>query len=109
MQFTSSLPFLIALLASAAATAQSAPSLSRLPASILPPVLPWSGASERLLVPKADPWITPAESVPTITTLTAATLMVLPIVAGCRSTWQRTSEIWPAGTEIGRSGYLLLQ
>lgn len=27
----------------------------------LPPVLPWKGASERLVVPAADPWITPAE------------------------------------------------
>lgn len=28
----------------------------------LPPELPWSGASERLIVPKSDPWITPAEA-----------------------------------------------
>lgn len=27
----------------------------------LPPILPWSGASERLIVPPTDPWITPAE------------------------------------------------
>jgi hypothetical protein len=27
----------------------------------LPPVLPWSGASEALIVPATDPWITPAE------------------------------------------------
>lgn len=32
-----------------------------LPASILPPELPWSGASEKLIVGKGDPWITPAE------------------------------------------------
>lgn len=29
--------------------------------SVLPPVLPWSGASERLIVGADDPWITPAE------------------------------------------------
>jgi hypothetical protein len=28
----------------------------------LPPVLPWHGASERLVVPPNDPWITPAEA-----------------------------------------------
>jgi len=28
----------------------------------LPPVLPWSGASERLVAPTSDPWITPAEA-----------------------------------------------
>jgi murein tripeptide amidase MpaA len=28
----------------------------------LPPVLPWSGASERLVAPPSDPWITPAEA-----------------------------------------------
>lgn len=27
----------------------------------LPPVLPWSGASERLIAPVGDPWITPSE------------------------------------------------
>lgn len=27
----------------------------------LPPVLPWSGASEKLVAAKDDPWITPAE------------------------------------------------
>ena len=32
-----------------------------LPAAILPPVQPWSGASERLIVAANDPWITPAE------------------------------------------------
>ncbi len=32
-----------------------------LPAEILPPALPWSGASERLIAGKTDPWITPAE------------------------------------------------
>ena len=28
----------------------------------LPPVLPWTGASERLIAPPSDPWITPAEA-----------------------------------------------
>ncbi len=32
-----------------------------LPAAILPPALPWSGASEKLIARKDDPWITPAE------------------------------------------------
>ncbi|MEP9401929.1 M14 family metallopeptidase [Sphingomonas sp. VNH70] len=31
------------------------------PLSILPPALPWSGASERLVAAADDPWITPAE------------------------------------------------
>ncbi len=39
------------------ARGQVAPSL-RAP---LPPTLPWKGASERLVVPASDPWITPAE------------------------------------------------
>jgi murein tripeptide amidase MpaA len=30
--------------------------------AVLPPELPWSGASRALLVPKGDPWITPAEA-----------------------------------------------
>ena len=28
----------------------------------LPPVRPWHGASERLIVPPSDPWATPAEA-----------------------------------------------
>ncbi len=28
----------------------------------LPPVLPWHGASEKLVVPRTDPWITPSEA-----------------------------------------------
>lgn len=35
--------------------------LPGLPASVLPPALPWSGASETLIVGEDDPWITPAE------------------------------------------------
>jgi murein tripeptide amidase MpaA len=31
------------------------------PEAILPPAVPWSGASERLVAPARDPWITPAE------------------------------------------------
>ncbi|MBY0301582.1 M14 family metallopeptidase [Sphingomonas ginsenosidimutans] len=48
----------IALLAAVPAPAQPVPPLS----AILPPALPWSGASERLIVPANDPWITPAEA-----------------------------------------------
>lgn len=50
-----------ALIAVGASAAEAAPALSDLPAAILPPVLPWSGASERLVVSANDPWITPAE------------------------------------------------
>lgn len=32
------------------------------PPDVLPPPLPWSGASEALIVPSSDPWITPAEA-----------------------------------------------
>jgi len=32
------------------------------PTAPLPPVLPWSGASERLVALPSDPWITPAEA-----------------------------------------------
>ncbi|SER20790.1 M14 family metallopeptidase [Sphingobium sp. YR768] len=45
----------------------SAP-LPGLPASVLPPALPWSGASEKLVVGKDDPWITPAEQAAFTTT-----------------------------------------
>lgn len=34
---------------------------TELPASVLPPALPWHGASERLIARADDPWITPAE------------------------------------------------
>ncbi len=50
---------LAATLASAGAAAQPT---DRLPMAVLPPVQPWSGASERLIVPASDPWITPAEA-----------------------------------------------
>lgn len=47
------IPSLLAILAASTASAQTlAP---------LPPALPWSGASERLIVPAGDPWSTPAE------------------------------------------------
>jgi murein tripeptide amidase MpaA len=32
------------------------------PPVVLPPALSWSGASEKLVVPAGDPWITPAEA-----------------------------------------------
>ncbi|GAA3715527.1 M14 family metallopeptidase [Sphingomonas cynarae] len=58
-----------ALLASAtAAVGQTPAALSGLPAAILPPALPWSGASERLIVAGDDPWITPAERSDFVTT-----------------------------------------
>ena len=47
-----------ALLAPALAFAQP-PALD--PETFLPPVLPWKGASEALVAPANDPWITPAE------------------------------------------------
>ncbi|WP_326525459.1 M14 family metallopeptidase [Sphingomonas sp.] len=51
----------LAALVPAPAHAQSPASLVDLPASVLPPALPWSGASERLVAGRDDPWITPAE------------------------------------------------
>ena len=47
---------ILALLALAAAT--PANDL----AAPLPPPLPWTGASERLVAAPGDPWITPAEA-----------------------------------------------
>ena len=47
----------LVLLAALPAVAQS---VQPSPA-VLPPALPWSGASERLVVPASDPWSTPAE------------------------------------------------
>ena len=37
------------------------PSAAAAQTSVLPPALPWSGASARLIAAKSDPWITPAE------------------------------------------------
>ncbi|WP_260929721.1 M14 family metallopeptidase [Novosphingobium sp. 9] len=37
-------------------------SAATLPPDVLPPPLPWAGASEALIVPSSDPWITPAEA-----------------------------------------------
>lgn len=37
-------------------------------AAPLPPLVPWSGASERLVVAQGDPWITPAEQSSFVTT-----------------------------------------
>ncbi len=45
----------------AAALFATTPAMAQLPASILPPELPWTGVSEKLIVPVSDPWITPAE------------------------------------------------
>jgi murein tripeptide amidase MpaA len=51
----------VALLASSTVAAQTSGPPTDLPGAILPPVLPWAGASERLIVANDDPWITPAE------------------------------------------------
>lgn len=59
---------IIALFSASASPGQSGrpdpppqPQLPGLPGAVLPPVQPWSGASERLIVAANDPWITPAE------------------------------------------------
>ncbi|MEG3173286.1 M14 family metallopeptidase [Sphingomonas sp. ZB1N12] len=57
------MPFLGMVLASSLAAAQSG-----LPQSVLPPALPWTGASERLIAAKDDSWITPAERADFVTT-----------------------------------------
>ncbi|WHO40457.1 M14 family metallopeptidase [Sphingobium sp. AP49] len=56
------LGFAALCVAGAAAAQQPSPApLPELPASVLPPALPWSGSSEKLIAGKDDPWITPAE------------------------------------------------
>jgi murein tripeptide amidase MpaA len=52
---------LIPLAIIALSSASPAQTLPGLPAAVLPPAQPWSGASERLVVAANDPWITPAE------------------------------------------------
>ena len=52
---------IIALSAASASLGQSTAPLPGLPAAVLPPVQPWSGASERLVAAATDAWITPAE------------------------------------------------
>ncbi|KQR80267.1 carboxypeptidase [Sphingomonas sp. Leaf343] len=61
MRFAQILSSAVAVLGPSFATAQSMPPAPALPQSVLPPALPWSGASERLIVAQDDPWITPAE------------------------------------------------
>lgn len=52
-----------ALTVTAAAPAVAADGAPRsLASEILPPTIPWTGASERLIVEPNDPWITPAEA-----------------------------------------------
>ena len=46
----------------AAAIAAAAPASAQDIAAPLPPILPWHGASERLVAAGNDPWITPAEA-----------------------------------------------
>ena len=55
------LPIALSLIACHAAIAPAAAPLNGLPAAVLPPALPWSGASEWLIAAADDPWITPAE------------------------------------------------
>jgi len=52
---------LIPLAIIALSSASPAQTLPGMPAAVLPPAQPWSGASERLLAAANDPWITPAE------------------------------------------------
>ena len=47
---------------------QDRSSRADLPAAVLPPPLPWHGASERLIAGQDDPWITPAERSSFVTT-----------------------------------------
>ncbi|EQB15278.1 M14 family metallopeptidase [Novosphingobium lindaniclasticum] len=54
------LPFAAALVAASITVPVQAGSSP--PPAILPPELPWSGASEKLIAGKDDPWITPAEA-----------------------------------------------
>ncbi len=63
MRFFHCLSGVLAVLATAPSTAQS-----DLPQAVLPPALPWSGASERLIAAKNDRWITPAERAGFVTT-----------------------------------------
>jgi len=42
--------------------ALAAPALAAVAAGPLPPVQPWTGASETLIAPRDDPWLTPAEA-----------------------------------------------
>lgn len=49
------------LAAAAALAALNASAQMPDPQAVLPPALPWSGASERLVAAADDPWITPAE------------------------------------------------
>lgn len=45
----------------AAVAAVSSLAVASVPGPVLPPALPWSGSSERLVVGTTDPWVTPAE------------------------------------------------
>ncbi len=61
MRLPSFLSIIFAVLAAPVVQAQQASQSPELPASVLPPASRWSGTSERLIVAKDDPWITPAE------------------------------------------------
>jgi hypothetical protein len=63
----------------------------------LPPALPWSGRSERLIAPPHDPWITPAE---------AANFQTTPRYAEVRSWLEKLAAASPLLTlhTFGRTG-----
>ncbi|MBB4858703.1 murein tripeptide amidase MpaA [Novosphingobium chloroacetimidivorans] len=67
MRFLHSLS-MVALLTASGAIGQATTMLPDMPAAALPPALPWSGASERLIAAPEDPWITPAERAGFVTT-----------------------------------------
>lgn len=52
----------LAVFVASLATATAASATEPAPPALLPPALAWSGASEKLVVPANDPWITPAEA-----------------------------------------------
>lgn len=57
--------FIAAVLLAGTVPAFAAPAFAASPdgpPAVLPPALPWSGKSEKLIVPANDPWITPAEA-----------------------------------------------
>lgn len=52
----------LAVFVASLATATAASAAESAPPAVLPPALAWSGASEKLVVPANDPWITPSEA-----------------------------------------------
>ncbi|MDG6080179.1 carboxypeptidase [Erythrobacter litoralis] len=79
------LAFLLAFALAAPVAAQGEPATD-LADVILPPTLPWSGESEKLIVSPSDPWITPAE---------AADFETTPRYAEVRAWLERLSKASP--------------